>query len=279
MYQIGSSLVTRTRCFLDSPEWLSVLEEDCQYLGSWDELQAKLVPIYAALPTLMRDIKAQRSFVNSTKTLLDRACLLRDRLLCLEAIANDILSDPDQVQQIPSRHPNSPFHLCYRFGTILSAQPLLLYWRLVIILNTVVQDLAIEANVEATFLSELKASSVYAADQIAKSAETGRQSMPIVSILHVFTIPTAIWAYARSADGVWTWTAKTHWLATLLHEYLEPMKKLVRAMLVKYLDAVGMSYPREVMFAGLSSDDWVKCRTEWTLCQPQNASPTKKVAA
>lgn len=257
---------------------MSVLEEDCQYHGSWDELQAKLVPVYAALPTLMRDIKAQRSFVNSTKTLLDRACLLRNRLFRLQAIATDILTDPDQVREIPSQHPDSPFHLCYRFGTILSAQPLLLYWRLVIILNTVVQDLAVEADGEATFLNELMASSVHAADQITKSAEDGRQSMPIVSILHVFTIPPAIWAYARSVDGVWTWTAKTRWLAALLHQYLEPMNKLVRAMLVKYLDAVGMSYPGEVMFAGLSSDDWVKCRTEWTLRQTQTASPIQSLA-
>jgi hypothetical protein len=271
--------MARTRCFLDSPEWLSVFEEDCQYLGRWDELQAKLVPVYAALPTLMRDIKTQRSSIDDTKALLDRACLLRDRLLRLEAIANDILRDPDQVQEIPSQYPDSPFRFCYRFSTILSAQPLLLYWRLVIILNTIAQDLSIESDGETTLLDELKGSSVYAADQIAKSAEDGRQSMPIVSILHVFTMPVAIWASARSAAGVWSWTPKTHWLATLLYEYLEPMNKLVRAMVVKYLDAVGMSYPGEVMFAGLSSDDWVKCKAEWTLGRPLNPSPPQRAAA
>ena len=271
--------MARTRCFLDSPEWLSVLEEDCQYLGGWDELQAKLVPVYAALPTLMRDIKRQRSSIDNTKALLDRACLLRTRLLRLEAIANGILRDPDQVQEIPSQHPDSPFRFCYRFRTILSAQPLLLFWRLVIILNTIAQDLSIEADGETTLLDELKRSSVCAADQIAKSAEDGRQSMPIVSILHVFTIPAAIWANARSAAGVWTWTPKTRWLGTLLYEYLEPMNKLVRAMVVKYLDAVGVSYPYEAMFAGLSSEEWDKCKVEWTLGHPMNPSPPQRAAA
>lgn len=221
----------------------------------------------------MRDINTKRYYINDTQALLDRAGLLRDRLLPLEAIVSDVLRDPDQVQEVPSQHPDSPFYLCYRFSTMLSAQPLLLYWRLLIIVNTVIQQLLIELNRDSGLLEQLRVSSVQAADQIARSAEDGRESMPIVSVLHVFAIPAAIWAYARSPSGVWTWTSKTHWLATFLYEYLEPTNKLVRAMAVKYLDAVGMSYPGQAMFAGLSPDDWAKCKADWTLRQPQTVSP------
>lgn len=72
IHQIGFALITDGYCFLDSPEWISIFEEDCDYLGSWDELQAKLVPVYATLPALMRDVKAQTSPNADISCLLER---------------------------------------------------------------------------------------------------------------------------------------------------------------------------------------------------------------
>jgi hypothetical protein len=269
-------LVTGRSCFLDSPEWLSVFEEDCEHVEKWDELQANLIPIYATLPALMRDINSQAGSTTKVNDLLGRAWTFRRQLLGLEPMANQILCDPASVNETQTTHSDSPFKICYHFSSALVAQPLLLYWRLIIIINSMIHNLLARTEVHCIDVKELKVSSIHAADQIAMSAQDGRQSMPIVSVHYFFSLPAAIWAYSNHEFREWKSPSEPDWLLELLCEYLRPMNKLVRAIMVKYWDAVGMPCSNIAIFAGLNSDDWAKCETKWTahLSQMPAASPS-----
>lgn len=276
--QIGSDLITGSCCFLDSPEWLSVFEQECEYLSKWDELQAKIVLVYATLPALMRDVKAQASSKSRVDGLFDRAWKFRQQLLSLEPILNQTLIDADLVEEIRSTLPGSPFQLCYRFSSALVAQPLLLYWRLIIIIDSMIHKLLALTSAHDVDTRELKVSSIHAADQIAMSAQDGRQSMPIVSVIYFFSLPAAIWAYSNHEFRGWKSSVRPDWLVELLREYLQPMEKLMRALTVKYWDAVGLPCSNAAIFARLNLDGCGKCGTKWTPHQSQ-MSVTSQIMA
>lgn len=257
-HQIGSSLVTGSNCFLDSVEWLSVFEDECEYIGSWDELQAKLIPVYATLPSLMRDVKSQEYSASQVSGLLARAWHFRRQLQDLESIANQTFSDPDSVEETQNTSSDSPFEISYRFSSAVVAQPLLLYWRLIIIINSVIHNLLARTEARDFDVKELKVSSIHAADQIAISAQNGRQSKPVVSVVYSFGLPAAIWAYTNHEFREWKQSSERDWLLELLYEYLKPMNTAVRAITVKYWDAVGLPCSGVPISPESDSDDRAK---------------------
>lgn len=150
-----------------------------------------------------------------------------------------------------SSFPGSPFRVCYRFSSVLSAQPLLLYWRLVIIIDNVIRALSDRKILDNRRLQEPKVSSIHAADQIAMSAEQGRRSVPVVSTLHGFSLPTEIAAYSSFDLGEERSPSKINWLLDLLRDCLTPMNKGMKIMVVRHLDAVVLPLPRVVTAASL----------------------------
>lgn len=255
--------MTGTVSFLESPEWTSLFEEDCEYLGPWDQLQARLVPVYATLPTLLRDINSQPFSSANANQLLVRALDFRGRLLQLEPIAQAVLNSADLVEQISSTSPDSPYRTCYRYSSLLVAQPLWLYWRILIIINNTIRQLAMKATDYFFLPEDLEVSSLCAAHQIAMSAEDGRRWAPIGSALQVFTLPAAIWALSRSKSQDVGAMRTITWLSKLTDEFMEPLDKTIQALLARYLNAVGLTCPDTAIFAGLNTGDWAVCKTQW----------------
>ena len=217
----------------------------------------------------MRDFNSQASSETQVDDLLGRAWKFRQQLLNLEPIVDHVLSDPNLCEEVRSTPSDCPFQSCYHFSSALVTQPLLLYWRLIIIINSMIHSLLARTEAHGIDIKELKVSSIHAADQIAMSAQDGRQSMPVVSVVYFFGLPAAIWAYSNHEFREWKSSAEPDWLLELLREYLQPMNKFMRAIMGKYWDAVGLPCSNEAIFAGLNSDDWAKYETKWTAHQPQ----------
>jgi hypothetical protein len=252
--QIASALITGKTCFLDCPEWKSIFDHQCQYIGKWDELQAKLVPVYATLPALMRDIEAQASLPQVVSTLLERAWKFRRQLHDLDDLADQILIDSASVVEVPSPSSDSPLQVCYQFSSALIIQPLLLYWRLIIIIDNIIQTLSAITGAKDNSLKELQVSSIYAADRIGMSAEQARHSVPVVSTLHGFSLPAAIAAYSNWEFRPWKSEDEIQWLKEGLRDCLTPMSSAMRSIMVNYFGAVGLprscvSLPAEVGMA------------------------------
>ena len=256
-------MATRNPCFLASSEWSSLFRDDCEYLGPWDRLQARLVPVYATLPALLRDINNETNTLANTNDLLVRALELRGRLLQLEPIAQEMLNNTAMVEQVPSQYPDSPYQTYYRYRSLLVAQPLWLYWRVLIIINNTIQQLMIAPGGYLFVQEDLNASSLYAAHQLAMSAEDGRRWSPIASMLQLFNLPAAIWAFSHSGSGEWIGSPEIHWLLLLMQEFVAPLDKMYKALCVKYLDAVGLDDPNVSILTGLTPDDWAICKSEW----------------
>ena len=257
---IGSSLVTNTDCFLNSPEWLAVFESECEYLAKWDELSARLASVYATLPALMRDVNMNLNSTSNSRTLLDRALAIRERLSKLEPIVQTMLADHDTVQKVSNDHNDAPFPKIYRISSLLAAQSLLVYWRLIIIMDNVIRDLMSRNDCSIVSLEELEMSSLQAAEQIAMAAEHGRRTMPIAAVLYSFGVTAALWAYSHVRYRKHRPILEIRWLRNLLYEYLDPMTLFMRTMLVRYLDAVKIPIPEAAIFKGLTAKQWDKCK-------------------
>ena len=234
-----------------------MLEEDCEYIGPWDRLQAKVTPIYATLPALLRDISPQQSSATSIDELLARVWRLRGRLIQLEGNVRDILEDSTYVEMVPSQIPDSPFPTRYRYRNMLYSGSLLVYWRVLIIINGTIQRLQCAARHEHGHcmpMQDLESSTLRAALGIGMSAEDGLRWRPVSSLTQIFTIPAAIWAYSGYDDRNPGGCYKMDWLLTMQSAFLSSVDQTCRAVATQYIDAVGLACPSFADFDGLTSD-------------------------
>ena len=199
----------------------------------------------------MGDIEAKSPPTQDVASLLQRAWTFRRQLLELDDLVDQILSDSNSVMEIPSTSSDSSLQICYHFSSGLITQALLLYWRLIIIIDNIIQTLSAKAGISNNSLKELQVSSIHAADQIAMSAEQARHSVPIVSTLHGFSLPAAIAAYSNWEFRPWKSNDEIQWLKEGLRDCLAPMSSAMRSIMVKYFGAVGLprscvSLPAEI---------------------------------
>ena len=216
-----------------------MLQENCEDLTPWEHLQSRLVLVYAALPSLFRRINDHTASDVGLADFRVEAWNVRCRLLDLDSIVQDILADASLVRESTSTCKDSPYRTCYNYLSLLVAQPLLLYWRILIIVNNTIQQLGLEAENDET-LHELNASSLSAAHHIASSAEDIRRWTPIASIITLFNLPAAIWVLSRSTSYGLDRSKEAEWLSVLMEEYTQPLDKSLKDLIETYLRAVGL---------------------------------------
>ena len=197
----------------------------------------------------------------STSDLLARALIFRERLLDLEDLVQQSLQHENAVEEVLSMDPGSPYATCYKYNSLLVSQPLLLYWRIVIIINSTIQRLALQTSRCPVSTQELDASSVCAAHHIARSAEDGRRSTPIASMIQIFNLPAAIWAFSFSRSQEVSSGREARWLSVLMEEYIQLLDSMMKALIEKYLEAVGLAFGNALT---MSPDDPTASDTMWS---------------
>ena len=249
-------LSSKTDCFLDDPEWTSLLEEDQTFLGPWDRLVSKMSAIYVLLPALIRDISNPAFSSTYRKTLRSRAWNFRERLLSLQVIVQELLSDPEIVSSTASLDPHSPFPTCYRFESLMAAERIWVSWRLIIIADSLVLRL-IRNTMDYEHLAPIiAASSLSAADNIFMCGEDGYRWVHICSMSLPLIVPAAIWAYTVHETEENERFRKKDGLNKALRDFTPLMNRSWKTACMAYYDVLGMGCPSHSAF---TADDRAVC--------------------
>ena len=193
--------------------------------------------VYYSLPGLLRDASTMQFSSISTNDLCARAWVFRQRLLQIQPKVDELMTDSAIVQEVPSLDTHAPFATCYRFTNLEAAQAVALYWRLLIIINRVIEDIDVDGyhiSFHGYHLEDIRASSLGAASNILRLAENSRRWKPLCSFYMAYNLPVAFSAYSGQDSSA------RLWIASGFRHYHVNTDKSFRAIAAKYLHAIGM---------------------------------------
>jgi hypothetical protein len=203
------------------------------------------------LPAILRDISTSNSSLACWNILLARAWSLRERLLPLNAITQELLLDPSLVTKTSSLDPMSPFQMCYRFRNVVAAERLWFHWRLTIVIDSLILRL-LRNPAEYTYTKKaMEATSLAAAENIAMSVEDAYRWKHICSLSMPFSLPAAIWAYSLYGTDEQEHCHRKEWVRKAQQRFAKSMNRSWMTVCIRYHEILG------IVSATHSADDQV----------------------
>ena len=154
-------------------------------------------------------------------------------------MVDELLTTYGLVEEVPSCYLGSPYQTCYLFRNILTIQPLVVYWRLIIMINRTILRIK---NLSPEFVLELEHSPLDAAHHIGMSIENGRRWKPCGYWLLAFSLPAALWAYSNCESAEMEYTKEAEWIQRLLYRFVNSMETAYATIFERYWGVLRMDY-------------------------------------
>ncbi|KAI9694802.1 MAG: hypothetical protein M1822_000418 [Bathelium mastoideum] len=240
-YEIASCLISGSGCFLDQSPWQSLLQKANHLADPENRLSGRIVVIYAMLPALLRDARAQQDRPEGvSKDVLQRAWKLRQKCLTIQPEIDAIFHSTSQIREVLCKKDSgSPFDTYYVYDSIATAQTLSLYWRIVMLINKSLQIIGPISPGGSPDNTQLSASSLAAAEHLLKTVEYTRDWRPYGSIHLLAGLPLAHDVYTGNLTV-------QKWILSMIDELSDRLDFISHQLLIHYVDAIQLRREDEI---------------------------------